>query len=328
MRQKEGPVAHLAAAIEADLKKRQTNLDKPALNGLADLSATMLIAQSINTSELANALPREVQSNESRYRFINRWLKNTRINFHDAIKPFAVELLQKLSSNGSVVSISFDQTKICNGFECIMLSIRFGERALPLLWKVVETKGSIGFDFQEPLIRGFAQIVPQNVKILFNADRFYGTSALISLMKELGWMYRVRLKGNLILRHQGGELLTGELLELGLPAITDVELNESGVTTNIGSLHEEGHPEAWIIAMECTPTEAKVLDYGLRWACEPLYSDFKSRGFNIQNSHLKHEERIERLLLVIALSCYWAVSIGMDPALLSSQPSKKKLQDV
>ncbi len=56
-------------------------------------------------------------------------------------------------------------------------------------------------------------------------------------------MYHAWLKGNLILRHQAGELLTGELLELGLPAITDVELNESGVTMN-GSLHEKGHPEA------------------------------------------------------------------------------------
>ena len=34
MRQKEGPVAHLAASIEADLQKRQTNLSKPAMNVL------------------------------------------------------------------------------------------------------------------------------------------------------------------------------------------------------------------------------------------------------------------------------------------------------
>jgi hypothetical protein len=37
-------------------------------------------------------------------------------------------------------------------------------------------------------------------------------------------------------------------------------LFESGVPTPIGVLHEAGHAEPWIIAMDGLPTRARVLD--------------------------------------------------------------------
>jgi hypothetical protein len=38
--------------------------------------------------------------------------------------------------------------------------------------------------------------------------------------------------------------------------------------------------EPWIIAMDAPPTRARVLDYGLRWSIEAMFSDSKTRGFN------------------------------------------------
>jgi hypothetical protein len=48
--------------------------------------------------------------------------------------------------------------------------------------------------------------------------------------------------------------------------VPNVHLFEQGVPTHGGVLHEAGHPEPWIIAMDCTPCRAAVLDYGVRWA--------------------------------------------------------------
>ena len=52
------------------------------------------------------------------------------------------------------------------------------------------------------------------------------------------------------------------------------------------------------------------LDYGLRWGIEPMFSDFKSRGFGLTQSHIERPERLERLILVMAIAMYWAVSCG------------------
>jgi hypothetical protein len=56
-----------------------------------------------------------------------------------------------------------------------------------------------------------------------------------------------------------------------------------------------------------------VLDYGMRWGIEPPFSDMKSRGFGITNTQLRHADRLERLMLILAIATDWAVSTGMTP---------------
>lgn len=53
-----------------------------------------------------------------------------------------------------------------------------------------------------------------------------------------------------------GELARG-VKERYLPG---VQLLAQGILTNVGILHEAGHKEPWIIAMDCLPTRATVLD--------------------------------------------------------------------
>jgi len=88
----------------------------------------------------------------------------------------------------------------------------------------------------------------------------------------------------------------------GMSALTNARLNESGVITHIGILHEKGHKEPRIIAMDEKPSKGRVLDYGMRWAIEPMFSDFKSRGFNVTKTQLKHPERIKRLILIVTMA--------------------------
>lgn len=326
MRKTKGGVPHVAAVIEEDLEDRDTGLSKPQRNGLADLTASLLATRSINTSELANVLPRDVKSNEERYRYINRWLSNDKIDPLRVMNGFIPELLELMYSNDQTAILMMDQSKISDGFECLMVSVRSGERAIPVGWKVVATKGNIGFDIQKNLLTRIKAMIPTGMKVMLTADRFYGTSPLISLCKGFEWQYRVRLKGNLILRHEGGEMQTGELASLGISCVEDAELNKSGVKTCIGVLMEEGHNEPWIIAMDCKPSTGRILDYGMRWGIEAMFSDFKTRGFGITKTQLKDPKRIERLILVLAVAYYWAASTGMHPEPKRGQPSKKKQQ--
>jgi hypothetical protein len=324
MRRKSGGVIHLAEIIKDDLEGRDTELSKPQAGGLADIAAAVLITRSVNTSELANVLPRDVKSNEERYRFINRWLSNKHVDPIKVMSGFIPEIISLINAQGQIAILSIDQSNISGSFECLMVSLRIDERSIPVAWRVVETKGEIGFDIQEPLLKEVTKMIPCKSKLILMADRFYGTAALIALCQSLNWHYRIRLKSNLILYHQGGELVTGELLKLGLQSITGVKLNSSNVVTNIGVLQEEGHPEPWIIAMDAIPSVGKVLDYGMRWGIESLFSDLKTRGFDITKTQLRHADRIERLILVLTIAFFWAVSTGMQPPERKPQPSKKR----
>ena len=56
-----------------------------------------------------------------------------------------------------------------------MLSVRWGERALPLAWRVEETEGAIGFATQQELLAVVADWRPADLVMVLLADRFYRT---------------------------------------------------------------------------------------------------------------------------------------------------------
>jgi hypothetical protein len=59
-----------------------------------------------------------------------------------------------------------------------------------------------------------------------------------------------------------------------------------------------------------------TLEYSARWGIEPMFSDFKSRGFGIEDTQLRYADR-----LILAL--YVAVSTGQ--AVHCPTPSEKKV---
>jgi hypothetical protein len=126
----------------------------------------------------------------------------------------------------------------------------------------------------------------------------------------------------LILIYQGEATTTGAVASAGKTSLCDTKLGK--VITHIGIIHEKRHPEPWIIAMDAKPTQARTLDYGMRWGIEALFSDFKSKGFGITQTHLRHPSRIERLILVLSIAIYWAVSTGMKPQSTPSRATPKK----
>ena len=198
-----GGVARLSQRIERDLRIGDTGLQVPHIKRLLDFTASVLHCRSVNTSEIAAVVPRAVSQDDSRYRMLNRWLKNPLIDPLRTMCGFIPELIEQACRDGKTAVLMLDQSE-------------------------------------------------------------------------------ARLSG-------------------------------SSCVTSIGVLHEKGHKEPWIIAMDGVPTVARVRDYGMRWGIEALFSDFKSRGFGITQTKLRHAERIARLILVLTMATYFAVSTAMKP---------------
>ena len=197
------------------------------------------------------------------------------------------------------------------------------------MWRAEKGAANIGFEGQKVVLEQMLAWLPDGVRVLLSADRFYPSAALFEWLQAHGWSYRLRLKGNVLAETgEGDETTTGALAQ-GVSArnLTGVRLFAHGVITNLGILHEDGHPEPWIIAMDVAPTRASVLDYAARWAIEPMFSDLKGRGFNLEDSQLQHADRLERLVLIMALAMYWCVRVGRDEATNRPTPLEKKSRD-
>ncbi len=323
-----GTVKRLAEEVERGLREIHPKLRKTVVRKLALAVGAMIEGRTPNTVELANLLPLETERQDMREQWLRRLLKNPLVQSEVVIEPLARQELQEAARHGQTLLLSIDQTDLGDRMAVLMVCLRVADRSLPLAWIAEEGAANIGFEGQRSVLERVRKWLPAGAKVLLSADRFYPSGALFGWLHTHGWHYRLRLKGNLLADPGYGDETTTKALARGvteryLPA---VQLFAEGVMTNLGILHEPGHEEPWIIAMDCPPTRAKVLDYGARWAIEPTFSDFKSRGFDLEASQLEHAERLERLILIMSLAMYWCVRAGRDDALHRPTPLEKKLK--
>ena len=148
----------------------------------------MLDARSANLMDLAAALPLEADRTDMRYQWIARFLANPLVDTDEVMAPFARQVLERLAGGGEPLALILDRSTISDRHQVLMLAVRFGERALPLAWRVETTEGAIGFEIQKSLLDAAAPVT-------LLGDRFYGTADLIGWCQERDWDYRLRLKG-------------------------------------------------------------------------------------------------------------------------------------
>jgi hypothetical protein len=320
-----GTVQKLAAKVKEGLQAAHPKLRQTVINQLALAVGAMLEAQTPNTSELANVLPVPTERQDIREQWLRRLLTNPLLQSPVILEPFARTVLEEAAHNGQTVILSLDQTELGDRFAVLMLAVQVGDRSLPLAWQVEAGAANLGFAGQQVLLERVRAWLPTGAAVLLLGDRFYPSAELFAWVQRYGWRYRLRLKGNLTVDTGLSEATTGELARgVSERYLPNVRLFTGGVPTNLGILHEAGHEAPWIIAMDCQPTQAAVRDYGARWAIEPLFSDFKSRGFQLEDSQLRAPERLDRLILIMTLAMYWCVRVGRHDALYNPTPVEKK----
>jgi hypothetical protein len=138
---------------------------------------------------------------------------------------------------------------------------------------------------------------------------------------------RLRRYGNRGARLGARPTTTGALAVSGGPYFENIILTGKRITTNLGSIRDPGHTEPRILAMAAKPGYLTTLGYAARRGIKPMLSGFKSRGFGLQHTHLRYPDRLARLILLIALALYGAVSTGRGGPSQQSGPGRKKRPD-
>lgn len=128
------------ARITSDLAlklpwQRGTHRDK-----LAVLVGTLLRVQESNLMVVASGLPRKIASADKRYQYVERYLANDAIAVAPVMAAYAGEIFARLLAAGEVVHLMLDQSQIRGDMQVLMLSVRVGKRALPVLWCVARQK--------------------------------------------------------------------------------------------------------------------------------------------------------------------------------------------
>jgi hypothetical protein len=133
-------IKEIAESISSELKRRLPKQRKTQRTKLALLVATMLDVRSANLMDLAAGLPREADRTDMRYQWITRLLGNPLVISDDVMEPFSREVLERAADTGEPLGLILDQSKMSDRHQVLMLALRWGERALPLAWRVEEAR--------------------------------------------------------------------------------------------------------------------------------------------------------------------------------------------
>jgi len=278
----------------------------------------LILSQSVHLSQIAQHIPSEAQA-AGRIAQVRRWLSNTFIDVADFYRPLIMEALQGWAHKD--VFIILDGCSVNHdALQFFRLSLSHCFRAIPLTWLVVEGPGNIAAEKCECLLNEAAQLLRHVATVTFLADRGFRSKEWAKKCLKLAWNYGIRVANNTGLTLADGQMLAIDTLGVqpGCPRyFQNVRLTaEADWTANLAVTWTKATPkqpaELCAIAMNVPANSRTLQDYLIRMHIEQSFRDDKSGSFDLGATKLTDPERLNHLLLAIAVAVLWIYDIGED----------------
>jgi hypothetical protein len=244
---------------------------------------------------------------------MRRWVKNEHVDRQVYYLPYAELLLQHLSNQP--LRLVLDGSTVGRGCMAVMVCVVYRQRALPLAWLVY--KGKKGHTTAERHMAALAQVlplIPAAAEVILLADGEYDSCDLLAwIEEETNWSFVVRSAANMLITHRSMQYPLADLAAKGTQTIVHHILfteQEYGPLHVVAWWDAEYDKPIYLLTNLVEPQQASR-HYQRRALIETFFSDQKSRGFQIEKSHLAEPERLARLLLAAALAYLWLIYLGL-----------------
>jgi hypothetical protein len=303
--------ARLHAELIAFLRQHCPVADQRHLVLLVWMVAGLLLSQTVCFDHWKTRLPLGHCLAASWQRRCQRWLSNGRIDVEDLYGPLILWAIQGWQSPGLALHLALDTTMLWNRICVVVLSVVCHGRAIPLLWQTLEhPSASVSAAESIDLLEKADRLLADFGMITLLADRAFPCDQLLSwFVGRSRWRYVMRLPGDTEI-HGTTAPLGCQVRRLRLRrgqcrGFRGVRLWADGrQSVNLLLAHPTGLPvaEPWYLISNAEPGLDLVWSYARRFCCEQLFRDQKSGVFQLEDSSLRDPERINRLLLVVAIA--------------------------
>jgi Transposase DDE domain len=284
--------------------------NKARLTCFVSMLLALIKVRTINLTELAVGFESEATVN-SRYRRIKRFFKEMEIG----LPRVAVWVVQLFGLSGERLYLSMDRTNWQWGkknINILMLSIAYKGIAIPLFWRLLDKKGNSDTAERIELMQRFiAQFGKDKIEVLL-ADREFVGKNWFHWLKSEQISFVIRIKKNLLTTDSRGREVRVENLFRGLKPLEERIIYAQrmllGEAVYLSAL-KMPDGELLIVATDTLPGFS-IKKYARRWEIETLFGCLKSKGFNFEDTHVTHSQRIEKLLVLLTIAFCWAHKTG------------------
>jgi hypothetical protein len=250
-----------------------------------------------------------------------RFCANERIETADAMRGVLRRVPGKRKKK---LLISFDWTDI-KSFQTLVASVVFKGRSIPVCWASCKKHVYDGHRsrnaFEESLLLVLRNMIPAKVKVILLADRGFGRTELARFCQRHGLGYVIRIQPNV---HVRSASYTGKLIDYpvhkGICKLLKSVAYRSHhiVTRNIVIRWKHDLPakrdECWFLMTDLQAGAARLSQlYGRRMTIEELFRDEKNKrnGWSLRDTKITRPERLDRLLLILAIAYLLLCGIGL-----------------
>ena len=182
----------------------------------------------------------------------------------------------------------------------LMVGVVYQNRALPLAWIVYRgKKGHASATQHIELFEIVRRLLPENGDIVVLGDAEFDAVELLEWMTEqTNWKFVVRTSPQITITQGKMNYPIKQLLSTidSVTAVRDIAFTHREFSpVTIVAWWETPHKKPiYLLSNHSDPTDI-IAWYRKRALIETLFSDKKSRGFDIHKSHLSHPARLARL---------------------------------
>jgi hypothetical protein len=268
----------------------------------------------VNLASIALAIEGEKQ--DSRYKKLQRFFKNFKIS-HEALAHLLVKIAGIADEKWL---LALDRTNWKFGkkdINILVLSICYKGIAIPIMWDLLDKAGSSNSIERKELLERFLSIFDVSKIAGLLGDREFIGDKWLQYLVDRSIPFYIRIKESLTIGRSEGEIVTAnhlvKKLEKGeytvLKGKRSLGKNYLGPKLSVSALRtEEG--ELVIVATNDRPHAALNI-YRERWQIETLFGCLKTRGFNFENTHMVHLDRISTLLAMLSIAFTFAYIVGL-----------------
>lgn len=195
----------------------------------------------------------------------------------------------------------------------LVLAARIGKVIFPLFWTTLDHQGTSEAQQRIGLLERFEKTFEFSLIRSFTADReFIGEKWLTYLCQNkipffirlkdnrlVDWSYKEKKRLKAFFEHQTHDeerVLYKKINKLNL-VLVGKKLSES---------------EYLIICSNINDTKKILETYRQRWHIEIAFRNMKTQKFNIENTHMKSQDRLMKLMAAIAIAMLFVCLLGLN----------------
>ena len=282
-------------------------LSKTRLETLAVLLVGLANGRTVNLSHLASQFPGDAQHG-SNYRRLQRFFQFVRLDGDTAAR-----LIVGMLNCGRPKLLALDRTNWKLGsrdVNVLVLAIVTRRFRVPLMWTLLPHAGNSDTAQRIALLERYLSLFGASSIRALLADREFIGAGWLKFLCENNVPFAIRLREDMQIRLADGRLRQFRSLlrkprrgtwQGWLNGMDAVPANQLRVTAK----RIKGS-ELLIVATNLGEGVSSLNLYRKRWGIECLFADAKTRGLNIEDTHITDPDKLATLLVVVALAVTWA----------------------